>query len=218
MRAAWFVVVLSIAGCVSSGRFDRLERRMAAAEAAQAKSEFELRASLARLEAMLGTLAGSVDGASDAAAKAEELRVQLEKLAAEVDAALVALPALGGPQPDATKTYGVPVVGFPVKGKATALVTIVRAGEYACPFCEKVRGTLDQISTTYGDQVRIVYRQYVVHPQVATYASQAACAANHQGKFWDLDTLLWDEAFGLSRRRRRARQPRRPDMPATAPT
>ena len=69
MRAAWFVVVLSIAGCVSSGRFERLERRMAAAEAAQAKSEFELRASLARLEAMLGSLAGSVDGASDAAAR-----------------------------------------------------------------------------------------------------------------------------------------------------
>ncbi len=197
MRAAGFVVVLSIAGCVSSGRFDRLERRMAAAEAAQAKSEFELRASLARLEAMLGTLAGSVDGASDAAAKAEELRVQLEKLAAEVDAKAKAAPPArpARPQPDATKTYGVPVVGFPVKGKATALVTIVRAGEYACPFCEKVRGTLDQISTTYGDQVRIVYRQYVVHPQIATYASQAACAANHQGKFWDLDTLLWDEAF-----------------------
>ena len=196
MRAAWFVLVLSIAGCVSSGRMARLERRMAAAEAAQAKSEFELRAALARLETMLGSLAGSVDSASDAAAKADELRVQLEQLAAEVDAKDKAPPARPArAQPDPAKVYGVPVAGFPVKGKATALVTIVRAGEYACPYCDKVRATLDQVSATYGDQVRIVYRQFIVHPQVATYASQAACAANHPGKFWDLDALLWSDAF-----------------------
>ncbi len=197
MRAVWLVVVLSISACVSGGRVGRLEQRMAAAEAAQAKSEFELRASLARLEAMLGSLAGSMDRASDAAAQADELRAQLEELAAEVDAK-AAVPPPARPvraQPDPAKVYGVPVTGFPVKGKATALVTIVRAGEYACPYCEKVRATLDQLSATYGDQVRIVHRQFIVHAQVATYPAQAACAANRQGKYWDLDTLLWDEAF-----------------------
>ena len=36
-------------------------------------------------------------------------------------------------------------------------------------------------------------RQFIVHPQHATYPAQAACAAHRQGKFWDLDRLLGEE-------------------------
>lgn len=194
MRRSWTLVIIALSACVSSSRVARLEARISAAEAAQAKAEFELRASQARIEAMLEQLAGSVADAADAADRADELREKVDALTAGAGAARPAPPP-ARPEPDPTKTYAVPVAGMPVKGKATALVTIVRAGEYACPFCERVRATLDQLQATYGDQVRIVYRQFVVHPTVATYAAQAACAANHQGKFWELDKLLWDEAF-----------------------
>ncbi|MBK9030521.1 MAG: DsbA family protein [Myxococcales bacterium] len=196
MRAPWLVCVLTLSACVSSGRVHQLETRMAAAEAAQAKGEFELRAALARVEAMLEAMAGTVRDATEVAERSAALEDQLDELSKQLAARPVAPPAppaRRGPDPD--QTYGVPVTGYPVRGKATALVTIVRAGEYACPFCEKVRPTLDQIATTYGDKVRIVYRQYVVHPQVATYPAQAACAAHRQGKFWDMDKLLWDETF-----------------------
>ncbi len=194
MRAAWLVGVVVLSACASNSRVARLETRLAAAEAAQARSEFELRASQARIEATLGTLASAVQAASDAIERAASLEDDLEKLARQVNQQpKPAAPRRPGPDP--TATYGLPVAGYPVRGKATALVTIVRAGEYACPYCEKVRPTLDQLATTYGTKLRIVSRTFVVHPKLASYPAQAACAAHRQGKFWDLDKLLWDEAF-----------------------
>src|SRR5690349_13333196 len=91
------------------------------------------------------------------------------------------------PQPDPTKTYAVPVDDAPAVGNPAALVTIVKAYEYACPFCEKARPTIEQIEQTYGDKVRVVYEPFVVHPQVATIPAQATCAANKQGKFKELN-------------------------------
>src|SRR5689334_6605338 len=43
------------------------------------------------------------------------------------------------PTADPAKTYSVNVEGAPFEGPADALVTIVKAYEYACPFCAKVR-------------------------------------------------------------------------------
>jgi protein-disulfide isomerase len=47
----------------------------------------------------------------------------------------------------------------------------------------------------YGNDIRIVYKQFVVHPQVATAGALAACAADKQGKFRELDALLWDKGY-----------------------
>jgi len=99
------------------------------------------------------------------------------------------------PQPDAAKTYAVPITGAPVKGSADALVTIVRAGEYACPYCEKTRATMDELAKRYGTKVRFVHLNFIVHPQTATDAARASCAAQRQGKFWELDELLWEKGF-----------------------
>ena len=97
--------------------------------------------------------------------------------------------------PDPAKTYAVRVDDSPSHGNPNALVTIVKAYEYACPYCEKVRPTIDAINQEYGDKVRVVYQQFVVHPQIATVPSQAACAGYKQGKFEQMDTLIWEKGF-----------------------
>jgi protein-disulfide isomerase len=99
------------------------------------------------------------------------------------------------PQPDASKTYAVPVDGDPADGPADAKVTLVKAYDYACPFCEKVRGTMDDLRKKYGNDLRIVYKQFVVHPQVATAGALAFCAAAKQNKAVQMDALLWDKGF-----------------------
>jgi protein-disulfide isomerase len=43
--------------------------------------------------------------------------------------------------------------------------------------------------------LRIVYRNFVVHPTVATAAALASCAADRQKKFADYDDLLWEKGF-----------------------
>jgi len=99
------------------------------------------------------------------------------------------------PGPDAAKTYAVPVAGDPFDGPADAKVTLVKAYDYACPFCERVRGTMDDLKKKYGNDLRIVYKQFVVHPQVATAGALAFCAAAKQNKADEMDALLWDKGF-----------------------
>ncbi len=40
-------------------------------------------------------------------------------------------------EPDRAKVYAAPIDGDPVEGKATAKVTIVKAYDYACPYCDR---------------------------------------------------------------------------------
>ena len=99
------------------------------------------------------------------------------------------------PEPDRAKTYAVPVDGDPFDGPADAKVTLVKAYDYACPYCEKVRDTMEDLKKKYGNELRVVYKQFVVHPQVATAGALAFCAAAKQGKAVQMDQLLWDKGF-----------------------
>jgi protein-disulfide isomerase len=126
---------------------------------------------------------------------------QIQKDVAEIKAAI----GRGGvgagqqrparPAPDPAKTYAVPVDGDPFDGPADAKVTLVKAYDYACPYCEKVRDTMDELRKKYGNDLRVVYKQFVVHPQVATAGALAFCAAGRQNKAVEMDKLLWDKSF-----------------------
>jgi protein-disulfide isomerase len=98
-------------------------------------------------------------------------------------------------EPDRAKTYSMPVDNDPVDGPADAKVTLVKAYDYACPYCEKVRDTMDELRKKYGNDLRIVYKQLVVHPPAATVGALAACAAHKQGKFFDMDKIIWEKGF-----------------------
>jgi protein-disulfide isomerase len=99
------------------------------------------------------------------------------------------------PEPDRAKTYAVPVDGYPSRGPADAKVTIVIAYDYTTPYAWKNRSTLDELVTRYGNDLRIVYRQRIVHPMNAMASAVAACAAHKQGKFAAMDAALWDKGF-----------------------
>lgn len=99
------------------------------------------------------------------------------------------------PEHDRGKTYSVPVDGDAFDGPADALVTIVKAYDYACPYCEKVRGTMDELRQKYGNDLRVVYKQLVVHPRNAMAGALAFCAAAKQGKHKEMDAAIWDKGF-----------------------
>ena len=88
-----------------------------------------------------------------------------------------------------------PVDGDPADGPADAKVTVVKAYDYACPFCEKVRDSMEELRKKYPSDVRVIHKQFVVHPQQATASALAACAADKQGKFKEIDAMLWDKGF-----------------------
>ena len=77
----------------------------------------------------------------------------------------------------------------PGRGPDNAPVTITMFSETMCPFCAKSIGTLDQLFDEYPGKLRLVVKQFPVHPQ-AGLSAEAAYAADAQGKFWELYDLM----------------------------
>lgn len=127
--------------------------------------------------------------------KIDDLNRKVDSLLAGGGGRGAAAPRPSRPEPDKAKTYAVPVDGDPFDGPADALVTIVKAYDYACPYCLNVRETMDQLRQKYPQDVRVVFKQFVVHPQVATAGALAFCAAAKQGKATQMDALLWEKGF-----------------------
>ncbi len=110
-------------------------------------------------------------------------------------AAGAANPRAQRPEPDRAKTYAVPVANDAFDGPADAKITVVKAYDYACPYCEKVRPTMEELHKKYGSDLRVVYKQLVVHPRNAMASALAFCAAGKQGKHKEMNNLLWDKGF-----------------------
>lgn len=82
--------------------------------------------------------------------------------------------------------------GSPAKGPAGAPVTLIEFSDFECPFCSRVVPSVDEVVKNYGDQVRVVFRQFPlnIHPR-AQKAAEASLCASEQGKFWQMHDLLF---------------------------
>ncbi len=128
----------------------------------------------------------------------QDQRKIMDMLASGRGAAGAAAPARAArPEPDRSKTYSVPVANDASDGPADAKVTVVKAYDYACPYCEKVRGTMADLRKKYGNDLRVVSKQLVVHPRNAMAGALAFCAADKQGKAKEMDALIWDKGFNV---------------------
>ena len=131
----------------------------------------------------------------------------LAKLTKRVEALETQVKQLGraAPQrpqrPDPALTYYLPVhQDDPYRGAEHAKVTIVEAYEFACPYCAMIEPALAGVVEAFEgtDMVKVVSKQFVVHPQLATDPALAVCAAHKQGKFAPFASLLWKKSWDTS--------------------
>lgn len=88
---------------------------------------------------------------------------------------------------------------LPILGKADAPVTIVVFSDYQCPYCTGLKPLLKQILEANANSVRIVNKHFPLpRHTMAKSAAKAAMAADHQGKFAEMDKLLNDNYNALT--------------------
>jgi len=102
--------------------------------------------------------------------------------------------------PDPADELFVPVGDSPIRGNVAAAVTLVIFSEYQCPFCARVEGTIKEMETKYGKDLRIIWKDNPLpfHDK-AEPAARAGLAAHAQGKFWEFHDKLFanQQALGL---------------------
>jgi protein-disulfide isomerase len=91
------------------------------------------------------------------------------------------------------------------RGPTSASVTLVEYGDFECPFCSRVTGSIDELIEYFGDELRYVWRHLPlerVHPHAfgAAWASEAAAlqgrfAEMAQAMFADQDDLEWPDIY-----------------------
>jgi protein-disulfide isomerase len=80
----------------------------------------------------------------------------------------------------------------PARGPEGAKVTIVEFSDFQCPYCVRAEATVKEVLATYGDKIRLVYRDFPLpnHP-LAPKAAEASHCAEDQSKYWEMHERLF---------------------------
>ncbi len=82
----------------------------------------------------------------------------------------------------------------PVTGNENADITIVLFKDYECIFSARLHSTIKEIKKEYPDNIRLVYMNLPLRfHKKATLAATAALAAHRQGKFKEINDLLFNQ-------------------------
>jgi protein-disulfide isomerase len=152
-----------------------------------------------RGEQSFETLSGAIDAAL---ARARTVQPPSRAYAQGVVDAL-APGANGERTEDPAAVYNVPIGSSPVLGPNTALVTVVVFSDFQCPFCGRAEGTLANLRTRYGNDIRFVWKnEPLPFHENARPAAQLAMEAFAQGghaRFWRAHDLLFQHSTALGR-------------------
>jgi len=100
---------------------------------------------------------------------------------------------------DTKSVFKVPVGDSPVQGPKDAPVTMVIFSDFQCPYCKRVEESLKKVRETYGDKVRVVWKNEPLpfHPRAnpaATLALEARAQKGSDKAFWDAHQKLFDSS------------------------
>ncbi|MCX6811402.1 MAG: thioredoxin domain-containing protein [Candidatus Berkelbacteria bacterium] len=86
-----------------------------------------------------------------------------------------------------------------IKGKKDAKVVIIEYSDFQCPACGYASTSLDEVYTTYPNDVALVYRHFPLSQhQFAFEAAVASEVAGETGKFWEVHDQLFANQDKLS--------------------
>jgi protein-disulfide isomerase len=144
------------------------------------------------LQAQLASVQSEATAAAISAAEA----------AAEAESAKAAQQAANPQAQQDVKRYPVPIDDDPIYGNEEAKITIIEFSDYECPYCQRWHQEVwPQVKAKYGDQVRLVYRDFPlinIHPNAFPAAVAANCAGE-QDRYYDFNERLFSGESELGR-------------------
>jgi protein-disulfide isomerase len=85
-----------------------------------------------------------------------------------------------------------------ILGPKDALVTVIEFSDFQCPFCKRVEDTMKQVVSTYGNDLRVVWKDNPLpfHPRAKPAATLARFAYTKKGDkgFWDAHHAIFESA------------------------
>ncbi|HXQ93208.1 MAG TPA: thioredoxin domain-containing protein [Nitrososphaerales archaeon] len=87
-----------------------------------------------------------------------------------------------------------------IQGSQDAKVTLLKYGDYQCPYCGEAYGIVKRVQEKFGSDLRFVFRNFPlteVHPR-AEFGAEIAESASDQGKFWEMHDYLYEHQSYLS--------------------
>jgi len=84
-------------------------------------------------------------------------------------------------------------------GSPSAKVTIVEFADFQCPACGAANPIVKKVIADYQDKIYFVFRNFPLpmHPN-ALVSAEAAYAAGTQGKFWEMESRLYESQLEWS--------------------
>jgi protein-disulfide isomerase len=87
-----------------------------------------------------------------------------------------------------------------VKGTPESRVTLIEYADYQCPYCGEAYWALKRLHERYGDDLRLVFRNFPltqIHP-MAEPAAEAAEFAGENDRFWEMHDAIFENQQRLS--------------------
>jgi protein-disulfide isomerase len=87
----------------------------------------------------------------------------------------------------------------PLRGPASAKVTVVEFSDFQCPYCSRAVPAVKELEQSFGQEVRLAWKHLPLSfHQNAMPAALAAEAARDQGRFWEMHDKLFAGQATLS--------------------
>lgn len=101
-----------------------------------------------------------------------------------------------GKRPDLIKLL-VEGVGRPYVGNPDAEIVIVEFSDFSCPYCQENQAAIRSIMAKYGDKVKLIYRNLILHEDSEYLSLASLCAGEQKDKngenlFWPMHHKLYD--------------------------
>lgn len=99
------------------------------------------------------------------------------------------------PKQTASMPAGAPSGATPphMTGSPAATVTLEEFADFQCGSCATVHPVMNEIKSAYGSKIKFIFRHFPLTMHDKAYdAAVAAEAAGLQGKFWDMQNILFN--------------------------